>query len=932
MRHNPRKPHSTSVTPLQPLLFWETGILLFAAGILAVRFPLPALVVTGLILLTDSRIRKPACLLFALLCIGIGILHGQPTRLPSPPKPPDWLAEKLERPRNRALRITGTVVDTKGLPDQRLRLVLENVKPESRTSFSPASSQSAAPALPGLLAWTWEYPTQRPLPGQQVTATLSIRPVRGFHNDRTDGSEAYWFRQGIYFQSWSRGERPLAVVSGQPDKSAALREKLRLLVVRSIEPAPALETFTEKETGSSSKIAHSSEPPGPPDLQLPAARGWNIIPALLFGDRFFLHTADMERINAAGLGHSLALSGQHLAVTGLLALLLVGVVRLVRPSVFLHIPAPALTGLLTLPPAVFYLWLGNAPPSLIRAALMLFVWCLFRCLPACLPGRLAYRRPLAFPDALLLAFLCMLLMDPNMLHDTGAQLSFCAVAGIALFSPILGRALIDRSSWISTRFDKNKSLPSRLGSTALQFLWLTLGCSIAAQLATLPLVLHIFGYTTLWFPLNLLWLPVLGLFVLPVSFLGLIFLGLDAQGTGTMLMQLATIPCDLLLNGLDWLQEQAGMTPLWLPRPHWTALPGFAAIIIALALFPGRNHFPPAGKCLLTAGCLLLLAGPLIHLHSQRDRDTVLKVLDVGQAQAILLEWGKQKGRGRALVDGGGFLSDRFDSGRDIIAPLLSRNHPMTLDFIALTHPDRDHLRGLLFLAEHFAPKAVHTTSLEGIDMPASHKQPNRKRTKPSSSSYAPTATKDQLIQKLLSILARHGIPRHTPTAGTCIHLSESLWLETLAPLPGATPTGNNGLVFRLVHEGRGLVLLPGDAGAPYLRALLRQRVDLSADVLVLPHHGSKGSLVPAFLDAVSPRVALASSGAFNAFGHPAPAVRKALAERNIPLYVTAEDGALAVCWDQDGRLKTVASPTDTLPLPPDKQKINEHATSCRNS
>ncbi|MFR1533701.1 MAG: hypothetical protein ACLSTO_08790 [Bilophila wadsworthia] len=65
--------------------------------------------------------------------------------------------------------------------------------------------------------------------------------------------------------------------------------------------------------------------------------------------------------------------------------------------------------------------------------------------------------------------------------------------------------------------------------------------------------------------------------------------------------------------------------------------------------------------------------------------------------------------------------------------------------------------------------------------------------------------------------------------------LADGLALEVLAPAPGVTPSGNDGLVFRLVLNGYGLALLPGDAEAPYLRALLRSGADLSADVLVLP-------------------------------------------------------------------------------------------------
>ena len=139
--------------------------------------------------------------------------------------------------------------------------------------------------------------------------------------------------------------------------------------------------------------------------------GSSIIPALLFGDRYGLNTPDMERINAAGLTHSLALSGQHLAVVGLGALALTGIVGLLAPGLFLRFPAYSLIGLLSLPLASAYLWLGDAPPSLVRAALMLAIVCLLRCVPDLLPER--FRRNLrpafTFADVLLLALFLSLI-------------------------------------------------------------------------------------------------------------------------------------------------------------------------------------------------------------------------------------------------------------------------------------------------------------------------------------------------------------------------------------------------------------------------------------------------------------------------------------------------------------------------------------------
>ena len=103
--------------------------------------------------------------------------------------------------------------------------------------------------------------------------------------------------------------------------------------------------------------------------------------------------------------------------------------------------------------------------------------------------------------------------------------------------------------------------------------------------------------------------------------------------------------------------------------------------------------------------------------------------------------------------------------------------------------------------------------------------------------------------------------------------------------------------MLRLTRHGHGLLLLPGDAEKPALRELLASGQDLRAEVLVAPHHGSAGSFLPAFYEAVQPREVLVSCGFMNRFRYPARKLREWLAERRIPLRRTDEDGQLTVRW-----------------------------------
>lgn len=891
-----------TIPPLQPLLFWETGVLLFAAGIVAARFPVPALSACAAMAWVDGRTRRPAGCLVLLLFLAAGWWAGLRAEPAAPPLPA-WLETSLNA--RKAVPVQGVVRNVRGLPDRRLRIIMEDVVPIG----------SDAEPLPGRLALTWRDVPEgpRPLPGQRLAARLKIRPVHGFRNRGTWNSEDYWHRQGAFFQAWAAQDDADVRISKEPSFAAALRERLRLRVLAALESPDFV--FSRRLFPAP---PHEAGPEAGPFRENPlsaeARTATAVIPALLFGDRYGLETSDMERINAAGLTHSLALSGQHLAVAALGALAVAGLVGLIAPGVFLRFPAYSLVGLLSLPLAAFYLWLGDAPPSLIRAAIMLACACLLRYAADLFPERLhrraALRPPFAFADILIVALFCMLLNDPLCLYDLGVQLSFTAVAGIALCLPWL-RALWLRGPFAVSPLGvlQGKASPARAaGSRLLRLVWLTLGCSVAAQIATLPLVLDAFGQSTLWFPLNLLWLPALGFVVLPLSFLGLAAAALGLGPAASLLLHSADLPCETLLRGLLWMQRHAGMDVFVAPRPHWTALLGFAAIAVTLSLRVNRPRLPLSGKRLLIVGAVFLAVGPLLWVHAFFEPKVGLRVLDVGQGQAVLLEWPRN---GRALVDGGGLFSDRFDVGRDVVSPILTANNLPRLDFIALSHPDRDHLKGLLFIASRYAVGAAYTTPPR---LPAAPAVPAQ------SSETARDKASRPLEEAFGSILALRDIPRHTPRSGDVIPLADGLALEVLAPPPGVAPSGNDGLVLRLTGNGRGLALLPGDAEGPYLRNLLRSGVDLSAEVLVLPHHGSSGSLVSELYDAVSPELAVASAGAHNAYRLPARAVREELARRGIPLRITGDEGEIAVYWNtrelRDGNRGFSSSPYQRSSLP----------------
>ncbi len=815
--------------PLMPLLFCQTLCLSGVLGASARLWP-PSLLFMSVLLWIDHRSRDTMRLLALLIAFFLGYGYAA-FCTENAPALPEWMHER------RAVSLEGDVLSVSGLYEGRTRIVLEHL------------SANGQP-LSGKLTWTWEHPPQRPTAGTRIAATLKVLPVGGFRNRGVSESGSGWRQQGIFWRAWSKGHlasfRTIGEASHQRlyTLGAQLRESWR----------QALENRLK------TLYLYQGENVSPKAIQESASNdGWGFLPALLFGDRSRLSIHDAELLTKAGLVHSIALSGQHLSIAALIAGCCLWLVGRLYPTCFLALPRPKLTLLLSLVPALAYLWLGNAPPSLCRAALMLVFWSVF-----CLNNR-----PTAFPDAMLAALVIMELADPAALGNVGTLLSFSSLAGIALASPLLTSLWTPPSRmpvqgfWTSITWHIRKVLVSLIV------------CSVAVQLFTLPIVLSIFGRLPLFFAINILWLPVLGFLILPAAFLGLLTMNAGMDMLADPLFMLAATPCAWLVNILAWLDEAGWLRALWLPRPHWTTSIGWILLVLCLSWRVGRTPpFPARWKHLVLLAALLLVCGPVLWAWKGCGNTLHLRVLDVGQGQAVLLEG---PGHTRMLVDGGGFNSSRFDTGRDILRPVLMDNAPLALDVMALTHADTDHLRGLLFLARH---ARIKQAVLPGeVDTPSPR------------------------LRELESILRQRSIPIHYARHGDRLHLEQGLCLEIFAfDARSRTNSNNQGIGFRLTHAGHGLVVIPGDANKAALKRLVQDGVPLSADVLVAPHHGAASSVQASFIDAVSPREVLISCGLFNRYAFPSSGLCNLLTAKNIPFRTTAAHGELDVSWSLSQR------------------------------
>ena len=152
--------------------------------------------------------------------------------------------------------------------------------------------------------------------------------------------------------------------------------------------------------------------------------------------------------------------------------------------------------------------------------------------------------------------------------------------------------------------------------------------------------------------------------------------------------------------------------------------------------------------------------------------------------------------------------------------------------------------------------------------------------------------------------LARSNTPLRRVGAGERYEI-EGVVIDILWPPPraGALSENDSSIVLRLTH-GSVSVLLAGDIEQAAEDALVSSGVNLRADVLKVPHHGSKTSSSEAFIDRVRPSYGVISVGERSRFSHPAPVVVSRYLARQVKLFQTGRDGMVTV--ESDGTSFTV--------------------------
>lgn len=247
----------------------------------------------------------------------------------------------------------------------------------------------------------------------------------------------------------------------------------------------------------------------------------------------------------------------------------------------------------------------------------------------------------------------------------------------------------------------------------------------------------------------------------------------------------------------------------------------------------------------------------LVVWEISKERGLEICFFDVGQGDSIFIE-GPQ--RQQILIDGGpdNSVIEKLESKM----PFWDR----TIDLVVLTHPDKDHLFGLIETLKRYKIKNILWTGVN---------------------------SDSALFQEWKKAIEKEGANIWIAKQGLNIDISIYRYINVLYPFEGledrsVSNLNDTSIVLMLDSNGE-RILLPGDASSQTENLLIENNLPISADILKIAHHGSKYSSSDDFLKAVNPSVAVISVGENNLYGHPAPEVLASLTDSGINILQTSK-------------------------------------------
>ena len=493
-------------------------------------------------------------------------------------------------------------------------------------------------------------------------------------------------------------------------------------------------------------------------------------------------------------------------------------------------------------------------------------WCLLICLPvyACLVGgapsvwravgvvelilltKQLHMR-LSIEDAFAVSILVSVLLQPGILLQIGFQLSYGAAAALIFSSPFLS-----------------------LQTTLLkQSFWITFLC----QIGVAPILLfHFFEMSLSSFVVNLLFVPLFSVVILPINLF--LFLLTFVMPLLTEFIFYFYEPARSLLT--ECILKIASLPyQLWNPGKlsNWQLIIAYIGIGCTFLLLELQR---PVKKILLALGLpvTIILATPYV------DSSLEVTFLNVGQGDATVIELPKKQGV--VLIDAGGLVrfeqqtwkqsSEPFEIGREIVVPFLKGRGISTIDTFIWTHADSDHIEGAEEILEEINVEEIHVT---------------------------PGAIYEKTLDHAFQTALYSRIPIKEQLADKNWRIGDTQFTY-VSPRDTVYEGNDDSLVLFMKHQSFS-ALFTGDLEKEGEKALLKTYPGIqNVTLLKAGHHGSNTSSTLEFIKKLNPELTVFSAGKNNRYGHPHQEIVERFDKYHYPTLATSDVDSVHVRYRKE--------------------------------
>lgn len=435
-------------------------------------------------------------------------------------------------------------------------------------------------------------------------------------------------------------------------------------------------------------------------------------------------------------------------------------------------------------------------------------------------------------NSLLFAAVVLVVWDPAVIEDLSFQLSFIAVF-------FLGFSL-EKKDKVDEDAGPEKKPEAKL-ARVVRYIKEAVVLSAAATMGTAPLAAYYFHYVSLISPLsNLVVVPMVGFVLIPLSLISSFAYIFSGHYIFAPLVSAASDLTIVLVKFFADMPFAELRVPAFSPA---LCILFYAGFILYLA--SKRN------KKMLALPFVPFCVYALVVMSEKKDLSVTF--LDVGQGDSAVME----------LPDKKTIVVDTGSTARETAAYLRYLGK-RDIDALVLTHSDSDHAGGMEYLMKKFTVKELWDSG-RILYPPEMHINASRR------------------------ILERGDIIEAAGYSITVLHPYKEFY--TLSD-KSDSEDNNSSLVLK-VTGGKRSFLFTGDIEEEAEEDIDHLRAWLPADVIKVPHHGSRASAQDNFLSEVSPSIAVISVGRDNSFGHPSPETLEKLAD--IKIFRTDQDGAVKI-------------------------------------